>query len=94
MSYDHSEVRNNLFAEINRRFPQHVGVVDQAAPTDVQMIGLMRRVEQRFEGFRTAIEEIRKQQSNLLAQLDSMREQRDHWQRMAERLWTNQSGQR
>jgi chromosome segregation ATPase len=58
------------------------------------MIGLMRRVEQRFEGFRTAIEEIRKQQSNLLAQLDSMREQRDHWQRMAERLWTNQSGQR
>jgi hypothetical protein len=58
------------------------------------MNGLRRRVDQRFDGLRAAIEEISKRESLLMAQLDSMREQRDHWQRMAERLWTDQSRQR
>ena len=106
MSYERLAKRSPL-DEISQRFSQPVGAdIRRAtsdasserarpnAPTDAQMTGLLQRVEQRFDGLSGALAEMTRRQNALMAELKAMREERDHWQRMAERLWTEQSRRR
>ena len=91
MSYGQSDRRNPL-DEITQHFDGYIcGVTHPKIPTDAQMTGLMQRFGERVDDLNAALEESTKRYRALLAEFDSMKEQRDHWQRMAERLWTEQT---
>lgn len=91
MSYGQSDRRNPL-DEITQHFAGYIcGVTHPKIPTDAQMTGLMQRFGERVDDLNAALEESTKRYRALLAEFDSMKEQRDHWQRMAERLWTEQT---
>jgi hypothetical protein len=91
MSYGQSNRRNPL-DEITQHFVGHFGgVTHSEIPTNAQMTGLMQRFGERVDGLNAELEGSAKRYRALLAEFDSMREQRDHWQRMAERLWTEQT---
>jgi hypothetical protein len=91
MSYGQSDRRNPL-DEITQHFAGYFGgVTHPKIPTDAQMKGLMQRFGERVDCLSAALEESTKRYRALLAEVDAIREQRDHWQRMAERLWTEQT---
>jgi len=91
MSYGQSNRRNPL-DEITQHFAGNFGgVTHSELPTDAQMTGLMQRFGERVDGLTAALEGSAKRYRALLAEFDSMREQRDHWRRMAERLWMEQT---
>jgi hypothetical protein len=93
MSYG-SLARRNPLDEISQHFHNYLRAVPhpEPAPTDSQMAGMMRRLDQRFEELSGTMAAMTRRESALVAELNSMRDQRDHWQRMAERLFSEQTG--
>ena len=86
MSYNRAETSLNQVGKVNPLHPQQSGV-HHAASSDAQMLSLIQRVGR----LKTALEEMTDLRDALQAHLDLMREERDLWQRKAERLWIDSS---
>ena len=77
-----TEASLHQVGKVNPLHPQERGVHHSAA-SDAQILRLM----QRFGYLKGALEEMTEVRDALMEHLDLMREERDLWQRRAERLW-------